>query len=176
MRHPITAIAAAAAFLATIVAANYATSTLGMVAVGFGLTATAGTYLAGMAFVLRDAVQDTAGKRVVIMLIIVGGVLSYLLADPFIALASALAFAVSELVDLAIYTPLRRRGYVRAAITSNVVGAFVDTVLFLYVAGFPVWSSVPGQMVGKVWITAAVVALVVAARALLRQPVHAAHP
>jgi uncharacterized PurR-regulated membrane protein YhhQ (DUF165 family) len=65
---------------------------------------------------------------------------------------------------LVVYTPLRERGYVRAAIASNVVGALVDTVLFLWVAGFPIAGAVAGQMVGKLTVTAVTVALVLAAR------------
>lgn len=149
--------ATAGAFLACILTANYATTEYGMVPVGFGLMATAGTYFAGLTFVLRDAIQDAAGKWAVMTLIVVGALLSYLVADPFIALASGVAFLVSEIADLAIYTPLRKRGYIRAAVASNVVGAFVDTVLFLWVAGFPIWDAVPGQMVGKLAITLVVV-------------------
>lgn len=156
--------ATAAGFLACILAANYTTTHYGMVPVGFGLIATAGTYFAGLTFVLRDSLQDAAGKRAVVALIVAGALLSYLVADPFIALASGVAFLVSELVDFGIYTPLRRKGYVRAAITSNITGAFVDTVLFLWIAGFPIWAALPGQMVGKAAITALVVALVAAYR------------
>lgn len=156
-------ILAAAGFLACILAANYVTTQYGMVSVGFGLVATAGTYLAGLSFVLRDAVQDAMGRWAVVPLIVIGAGLSYLVSDPFIALASGVAFLVSELADLAVYTPLRRRGYIRAAVASNVVGAFVDTFLFLSIAGFPLvgWQ---GQMVGKLAITAAVVLAVVAVR------------
>lgn len=157
-------ILAAAAFLSTILLANYVTTEYGMVPVGFGLVATAGTYLAGLAFVLRDAVQDTAGKWATAGLIVAGAGLSYFVSDPFIALASGVAFAVSELADFAVYTPLRRHGYIRAAVASNVVGAVVDTLLFLHIAGFPVADAFKGQMVGKVAVTAAVVALVVAVR------------
>lgn len=154
-----------AAFLGCILAANYVTTEYGMVPVGFGLTATAGTYLAGATFVLRDSVQDTYGKRWAVALIALGAALSYLVSDPFIALASGVAFLVSELADLAVYTPLRRRGYVRAAVASNVVGSFADTVLFLWVAGFWAWAAVPGQMVGKLAVTLGVVGLVALVRA-----------
>lgn len=154
----------AAAFLSTILLANYVTTEYGMVSVGFGLVATAGTYLAGLAFILRDSVQDLTGKRVIIALVATGAGLSYFVADPFIALASGTAFLVSELADLGVYTPLRRRGYVRAAVASNVVGALVDTFLFLYIAGFPIVGAWQGQMVGKVAVTLAVVGVVVAVR------------
>lgn len=156
---------AASAFLACILLANYVTTEYGMVPVGFGLMATAGTYLAGLTFVLRDTVQDGYGKAATIGLIVVGAGLSYLVADPFIALASGVAFLASETADLAVYTPLRRRGYLRAAIASNVVGALVDTVLFLWIARFPIADSIAGQMVGKVAVTAVVALIVAAVRA-----------
>lgn len=173
-------LAATGGFLGTILAANYVTTHYGLVPVGFGYTATAGTYFAGLSFVLRDAVQDTAGKRAVVLTIAAGAVLSWLLAVTLfradaahlppgvtpvsIAVASGVAFLLSELADFAIYTPLRRRGYIRAAIASNVVGTLVDTYLFLTISGFglAVWQ---GQVIGKLSITLAVVLLVAAVRA-----------
>jgi uncharacterized PurR-regulated membrane protein YhhQ (DUF165 family) len=160
--------AAGAAFIACILAANYVTTEYGMVPVGFGLMATAGTYFAGLTFVLRDTVQDGLGKWATLVLIVFGAGLSYFVSDPFIALASGVAFAASEAADLVIYTPLRKRGYLRAATASNVVGAFVDTVLFLWIAGFPIRDAIAGQMVGKVAVTGAVVLLVVAVRLAAR--------
>lgn len=164
VHRPETAAYAAAGLVACIIAANWTTTAYGMVPVGFGLTATAGTYLAGATFVLRDSLQDAAGKRPTIALIIGGAALSFALADPFIALASGVAFLLSELADLAVWSPLRSRGYVRAAVASNVVGSTVDTLVFLWIAGFPVAASFGGQMIGKLLVTLAVVALVVAAR------------
>lgn len=150
-------------FIATIVAANAVTSSYGVVPLGFGLTATAGTYFVGLAFVLRDTVQDLLG-RWVFAVIVAGAVLSFALSSPAIALASALAFLVSELADLAVYTPLRSRGYLRAAVASNIVGAVVDTVLFLTVAGFPLGRVLFGQVVGKLALTLLVLPMVLALR------------
>lgn len=152
------------AFLACILAANFATTRFGMIPVGFGMVATAGTYLAGLSFILRDGLQDLAGRRVTLGVIIAGAVLSYLVSDPFIALASGVAFLLSEVTDQAIYSPLRRRGYIRAAVASNVVGTLVDTLAFLWIAGFPIIAGAPGQVVGKLTLTALAVAAVVAAR------------
>lgn len=179
-----------AAFLGCILAANFVTSRYGTSPVGFGLTATAGTYFAGATFVLRDTVQDALGKRTVLALIVLGALLSYALAVTWfaadakflppgvtpvsVAIASGVAFLASEAADFAVYTPMRRRGYVRAAVASNVVGALVDTFLFLRIAGFDITSQVvAGQMVGKLAVTAAAVLTVVGARAVLRQPVRA---
>lgn len=153
-------IALAAGFLACILAANYVTTRFGMVPVGFGLIATAGTYFAGMTFILRDSLQDVAGKRWTVAVIAAGAGLSFLVSDPFIALASAVAFGLSELADLAVYTPLRKRGYVRASIASNIVGAIIDTIVFLTIAGFPL-TAFWGQMSGKLLVTAGVMFLII---------------
>lgn len=162
------AVLSIAGFLGCILAANYVTTEYGMVPVGFGLVATAGTYFAGLSFVLRDAVQDTVGRRVAMAAIVVGAGLSYFVADPFIALASGVAFLASEAADLAVYTPLRERGYIRAAVASNVVGAFVDTLLFLWIAKFPIADAFAGQMVGKILVTVLIVFGVIAIRAAWR--------
>lgn len=162
-----------AAFLACILAANWATTRYGLVPVGFGLMATAGTYFAGLSFVVRDSLHDAAGKRWTLAVIALGAALSFLIAAPFIALASAVAFALAETADLLAYTPLRRRGYVRAAVASNVVGAVVDSVVFLTIAGFPVMAALPGQLVGKLAVTLAAVLVVVTFRAVSREPVRA---
>jgi len=173
--RPGVAIAAGLGFLGCILAANYVTTTQGMVPVGFGLVATAGTYFAGLTFVLRDLLQDTAGKVATFGLIWAGAALSLLVADPRIAMASAAAFVLSELADLTVYTPLRRRGYLRAAVASNAVGAVVDSLVFLWVAGFPIGDALAGQVVGKLLVTAAVVALVAVYRATRRpKPRHRA--
>jgi len=161
-----------AAFLACILAANYVTTKLGMIPVSFGLVATAGTYLAGMTFILRDSLQDVAGKRWTLAAIAAGAALSFLVSDPFIALASAVAFGLSEVADLAVYTPLRKRGYIRAAIASNIVGAIVDTIAFLWIAGFPIADAILGQMVGKLAVTAVAVIALATIRAT-RKPVTA---
>lgn len=173
MNRTLTALAALG-FLSCIIAANYATSTWGLIPVGFGLMATAGTYFAGLTFVLRDSVQDGYGRIWTTVLIAVGALLSGVVADNRIAVASGLAFLLSELADLAVYTPLRERGYVRAALASNVVGTLVDTFLFLWLAGFPITSRVvAGQLLAKLTVTALVVIAVLASRrAVSRQPLH----
>lgn len=171
-RRPAVAIASAAGLLGAVLAANYVTTHLGMVPVGFGLQATAGTYLAGLTFILRDTLQDAAGKITTIGIIFAAACLSFLVADPAIAIASAVAFGLAELADLAVYSPMRRRGYVRAAIASNVVGAVVDSIVFLALAGFPILLALPGQLAGKLIVTAAVMFAVILVR--LRRAIIAA--
>lgn len=168
-------LAATAAYVGTIWVANYVTSSNGMWPIVPGvLEATAGTYFIGVLFILRDYIQDGArskfGKRrakwPVLTAIAVGSLVSYWLAAPAIVLASVAAFAVAETTDWLIYTPLRERGYIRAAVTSNAVSSVVDTVLFLWIAApalrvfnpqFTIVGAMPGQIVGKFMLTIIVV-------------------
>lgn len=177
MTRPTLGMAAGLAYVAAVVAANALTARYGMVAVGFGLAATAGTYAAGAALALRDLTQDYAGRLAVLLGVAAGALLSAWTSTPRLAVASGVTFVVAELVDLAVYTPLRRRGWARAVIASNAAGALVDTLLFLALAGFPVLASAPGQLVGKAWATVAYLACgwgVTRATRLLREPVDAA--
>lgn len=162
-------------YLLSIVTANWLTARYGFVPVGFGLAATAGTYAAGVAFIARDAVQDTAGRTIALGTIVVGAAVSWFASTPTLAIASGAAFLLSETIDMGIYTPLRRRGYVRAALASNFFGSIVDTVVFLWLAGFRLaFGTVAGQIIGKGWVTLATVVLVVTIRALLRHRVNGA--
>ncbi len=157
-----------AGYILTIFAANLAITTIGIVPVGFGLMAPAGVYFAGLAFSLRDALQETLGRRWVIVAIIVGTLISAGLSAQ-LALASGLAFLFSELADFAIYTPLRQRNRVGAVVASNTVGVVVDSALFLWLA-FGSLAFLPGQIVGKLWMTGLAVALIVAWRRLATRP------
>lgn len=170
------AIPAVTVYVAAIVAANVLTNLFGLVPAGFGLLVTAGTFAAGFALLARDFVQKHAGIPWVFTGIAIGGLLSWLLASPGLALASVVAFTAAELVDLAVFTPLQKSGFVRAALVSNVVSAPVDTIAFLAIAGFPLTAPViAGQLVGKLlWATAIPLALyVIGTRAVRSQPVNA---
>lgn len=142
-------------YVSTIVLANWLTTTFGLVPVGFGLLATAGTYAAGLSFGLRDLCQTYAGKTATFVAVVLGALISGIVAAPQIAVASAVAFLVSESFDFAIYTPLRAKGATATAIVaSNTAGSIIDTLLFLAIAGFPVTLQIiTGQMVGKGWMT-----------------------
>lgn len=140
------------AYVLTIVAANVAITLFGVVPVGFGLSAPAGVYFAGLAFTLRDLVQQRLGVRWTLAAIAASAALSALL-SPALALASGAAFALSELADFAVYTPLARRRWLFAVAVSNAVGAIVDSALFLWLA-FGSLAFLPGQVVGKGWMTA----------------------
>lgn len=157
--------AALTGYITSITAANWLTAHYGMVPVGLGLITTAGTFAAGAALLLRDTVQDTLGRGWVLTGIAAGATLTAV-TSPVLALASTAAFLAAELADMGVYTPLRNRGWARAVLASNTVGAIVDTLLFLFLAGFPITAAtVGGQLVGKLaWATLLPVLAVVTVR------------
>jgi uncharacterized PurR-regulated membrane protein YhhQ (DUF165 family) len=159
------AAAAAAAFIGLVVASNWLTAEYGLVA---GIV-TAGTFTAGLVLAARDAVRETAGLWASLACIAIGVALSAVMAGPALALASGVAFAVSELADTAVYEPLRKQSRTRALAWSNAVGSVVDSLLFLTLAGFPIWPAIVGQ-VGVKWAVAVALPLtaVGVARAVLR--------
>lgn len=153
----------AASYVAAIVLANVLTERFGLVPVGFGLVATAGTYAAAFALVARNVTQDRIGRPRTLGLMALGVLISWWLASPALALASAVAFALSESADMGIYTPLRKRGRGRAVAVASTIGAVIDTCAFLLIAGFPVLPALPGQLLVKVGM-ALVAALILRGR------------
>lgn len=151
------------AYLATIVAANWALTTYGFVSVGFGLIAPAGVFFAGLAFTLRDITHESLGRWWVVGAIVLGAGLSYWVSAPFVAQASGIAFLCSELADMAVYEPLRQRRWLLAVACSNVVGFVVDSALFLWLA-FGSLEFIQGQLLGKFYMTALAIAVLFAWR------------
>lgn len=160
-------IVAAILFVATVWLANYAVKHWGVVNVGFGLAAPAGVYFAGLAFTLRDITHRTLGRTAVVVAILAGSGLAYFIEANVsipggvvsLAVASAVAFLISELADLTVYEPVRNRGWFPAVLASNLVGICVDSALFLWLA-FGSLAFFKGQFFGKLWMTLAAVALI----------------
>ena len=115
--------------------------------------APSGVLMVGLALVLRDLVQRRLGLAWSAAAILAGAALSALLAPPALVLASAVAFLLSELADLLVYTPLQRRGLVRAVVASSLAGLVVDSIVFLQLA-FGSLDFLPGQVIGKLWMVA----------------------
>lgn len=161
---------AAVTFVGLVVASNWLTARYGLV----GGLVTAGTFTAGLVLAARDAVRETAGVWASLACIAVGVAVSAVMAGPVLALASGAAFAISELVDTAIYEPLRRRSKTRALAWSNLAGSVVDSLAFLWLAGFAIWPSIGGQVAVKWTVCVALPLLVIGgARAVLRDRVRA---
>ena len=144
-------------YIAVIVLANWAIVTFGFVPVGFGLYAPAGVYFAGLAFTLRDLVQEQLGRLWTVLAIVAGAAVSAVISPQF-ALASGVAFLLSELADFAVYTPLRQRNWLAAVALPNTVGLVADSILFLTLA-FGSLEFLAGQVVGKLWMVGAAAVL-----------------
>lgn len=160
-------------FIGGVVAANWAATQWGMVPVGWGLLVPAGTFFAGFVLVARDMLHRTGGLSWVLAAIVAGCAVSVagglIVESPIpglsavrIAVASGVAFVVSELLDTFVYSRLREKRPTSALCASNTVGAGADTVLFLWLSGFGVtWAGFSGQMLAKaVWVSIPAVAVI----------------
>jgi uncharacterized PurR-regulated membrane protein YhhQ (DUF165 family) len=149
-----------ALFAASIPAANWLIQNVGtvcvpsgpcLIPVAPGLSAPSGVLMIGLALVLRDLVQRRLGLGWAIAAIGIGAVLSAAFAPPTLVVASAAAFLLSEVADLAVYTPLQKRGLVLAVFASSLAGLVIDSIVFLYLA-FGSLDYLAGQIVGKAWM------------------------
>jgi uncharacterized PurR-regulated membrane protein YhhQ (DUF165 family) len=122
-----------------------------LIPVAPGLTAPSGVLMIGLALVLRDLVQRRLGLGWAFGAIAGGAVLSAAFSPPTLVVASVGAFLFSELADLAIYTPLQKRGLVLAVLASSLAGLAIDSIVFLYLA-FGSLDFLAGQIVGKAWM------------------------
>lgn len=116
-----------------------------------GVAAPSGVLMIGLALVLRDMVQRRLGLRWAIGAILAGATLSAFFAPPTLVVASAVAFLLSEMADLLVYTPLQRRRLLLAVLASSMVGLFIDSIAFLYLA-FGSLEYLWGQVIGKAWM------------------------
>ncbi len=88
------------------------------------------TMVTGMVFVVRDFVQREMGHRV-LLLMAMAVAWSFYYSWPVIALASGIAFAVSESVDWLLFSFTKYRLSTRILL-SSALAAPVDTTIFLY--------------------------------------------
>ena len=161
-----------AAFAATVPLANWLIGNVGtfcvpdgpcLIPVAPGLTAPSGVLAIGVALVLRDLVQRRLGVIWSLAAIAAGAALSATFAPTALVVASTVAFLLSELADLSVYTPLQRRRFVLAVIASGAVGLVVDSAVFLWLA-FGSFDYLAGQVVGKSWAILMALPLIYALR------------
>ena len=94
-----------------------------------------------------------AARKVVYVGFAFGVILSLVLADPRIALASGSAFLVAQLLDVLIFDRLRNAAWWQAPVISSLFGSAIDTALFFTLAfagsGLPWISWAAGDFVAK---------------------------
>jgi queuosine precursor transporter len=59
---------------------------------------------------------------------------------------------LAEIADFAVYAPLRKRHLGAAVLLSGLVGAAIDSAVFLWLA-FGSLAFIEGQIVGKTWMS-----------------------
>lgn len=147
---------AAVGFIGSIPLANYLISNIGtvcsegvcLIPVGFGLMAPSGVLVVGLSLALRDYIHESFGIRPTILMILLGALLSFILANPYIAVASAVSYLVSELMDAGVYSWLREKSKPLGILMSGAVGSVVDGVLFVLIAFGSLEFSL-GNILGK---------------------------
>jgi len=117
-------------YIATVVAINMAFAYIPPIVLFDETIFTIGSVVAGLVFVARDYAQREVGHKAVLALMVAAGLLSYLLSDPFVAIASITAFAISELTDYIVYSNYKG-DFNKRVIVSSLVSVPIDTAVFL---------------------------------------------
>ena len=150
------------AYMSTIPLANFMISNVGtfcvpdgpcLIPLGFGIMAPSGVLMIGLSLFLRDVIYEKFGYKWTLGAILVGSVLSYLLADPYVAIASITAFLISELSDFFVYSKVRDKSKPLAILASGSVGSVIDSVIFLWIA-FGSLAHIEGQIIVNFLVTA----------------------
>jgi len=103
--------------------------------------APAGVFAIGGILVLRDWLQQLHGLWKTMPLVYAAGLISWGVGDlagwtslQKIAIASVIAFSVSETVEAIVFTPIRNRSLTLGVALSGTVGLAIDSWLFLTLA------------------------------------------
>lgn len=104
----------------------------------FGDYLTYGAFTYPAAFLVTDLMNrlhgPAAARRVAVAGFVVAVILSIWLATPRIAVASGSAFLAAQLLDIGIFSALRKARWWKAPLISSIVGAGVDTLIFFTLA------------------------------------------
>ena len=144
----------AGSFVGLVILANWLASRY-TVSVGFGKRAPAGVFCIGGVLVLRDWLQQLRGLVWTMPLVYSAGLASWAIGDlagwtslEKIAVASVVAFTISETVEAVVFTPLRNRNLTLGVALSATVGNALDSYVFLALA-FGSQAFFLGQFIGK---------------------------
>ena len=141
--------AAVAAMIAVVTASNIlvqypVTADLGPIHLGDILTWGAFTY--PLAFLVSDLTNRTDGPRRARLVVLAGFAvalcLSAYLSTPRIAIASATAFLVGQLLDIAVFSRLRNRFWLVPPLSASLLGSLLDTAIFFSIAFAPAFGFV----------------------------------
>lgn len=123
-------------YIVLIVAVNYGFSVVPLVPL-LGEMFPPMSLAVGFVFVARDFAQRAIGHHVW-WAMAAAGVLSYFMADPFIAIASVTAFAISEAADWGVYS-YTKKPFAQRILISSIVSTPLDSAVFLAMIGHFSW-------------------------------------
>ncbi len=145
----------AIAYIALAVLANWLASKYIITVPFTHYLAPAGVLCIGAVLVIRDWLQQLRGLWTSLALMVVAGGASYAIGVlagwtslQKIAIASVVAFLISETVEAVIFTPLRNRNLTLGVAASATVGNAIDSYIFLALA-FGSQAFFMGNFVGK---------------------------
>ena len=145
----------AACYLGLVILANWLASAYTVHVPLTPYVAPAGVFCIGIVLVLRDWVQQLRGLYWTMPLVYAAGLISWGVGDlagwtalEKIAIASVVAFTVSETVEAVVFTPIRNRNLSLGVALSGTVGNAIDSFLFLTIA-FGSTAFFWGQFWGK---------------------------
>lgn len=105
---------------------------------GLGEILTWGAFSYPVAFLVNDLCNRRLGpgaaRKVVIVGFALAVILSAWLATPRIAVASGSAFLTAQLLDISIFSSLRRQNWWKAPLLSTIAGSILDTIIFFSLA------------------------------------------
>lgn len=153
-------------YVCTVVLVNYAFDVVPLLHLPGGEQWSPVALVVGFVFVVRDYAQRDIGHGV-LPAMLVGGLISWLMATPAIAFASVCAFLTGELVDWAVYT-FTGRPFSQRVLLSSALSTPLDSIVFLSLVGLFSVPSVVLMTVSK--MAGAVIVYFIARR---REPVPA---
>ena len=135
----------------------------------FGLNEilTYGAFSYPITFLITDLANRKYGKvdarKIVYLGFLLGVVLTIFFSTNFkdlisirIAIGSGTAFLVAQLLDVQVFDKLRKKAWFIAPLTSSLLGSFIDTILFFFIAfyktGLPWISLAVGDFSVKILI------------------------
>lgn len=115
-------------YVLTVLVLNLGFSYVPMIDTALGLISPMAV-IAGLVFVVRDFAQRDSGHYVLFAML-TAAILTFLLADPFVAMASVVAFGLSEVTDYVLYT-ITKKPFHKRVMVSSLISTPVDTAVFL---------------------------------------------
>lgn len=111
-----------------------------------GVFLTAGSIVCGSTFVLRDLADRRVGNKVLIATLAATAITAAMSAQ--LAVASGLAFLLSELIDMAVFR--KWPGSFKArVVASSIIGTPIDSAVFMLLAGFFSWAGLAVMVTSK---------------------------